>query len=80
MSRCLFGSALTDWLHQVLLARHKESTQYYAVKVLQKKIILKKKEVRFKRLGMFAVAAEPVLRTERITHPLPPLPAKAHHG
>lgn len=30
---------------QVLLARHKESTKYYAVKVLQKKIILKKKEV-----------------------------------
>lgn len=33
-------------LLQVLLARHKESTKYYAVKVLQKKIILKKKEVR----------------------------------
>ena len=33
-------------LFQVLLARHKESTEYYAVKVLQKKIILKKKEVR----------------------------------
>lgn len=32
---------------QVLLARHKESTKYYAVKVLQKKIILKKKEVCF---------------------------------
>lgn len=32
---------------QVLLARHKESTKYYAVKVLQKKIIMKKKEVRF---------------------------------
>lgn len=31
---------------KVLLARHKESTKYYAVKVLQKKIILKKKEVR----------------------------------
>lgn len=31
---------------QVLLARHKETTKYYAVKVLQKKIILKKKEVR----------------------------------
>lgn len=30
---------------QVLLARHKESTKYYAVKVLQKKIIMKKKEV-----------------------------------
>lgn len=30
---------------QVLLARHKETTKYYAVKVLQKKIILKKKEV-----------------------------------
>ncbi|XP_064182661.1 serine/threonine-protein kinase Sgk2b isoform X1 [Anguilla rostrata] len=29
---------------KVLLARHKESEQYYAVKVLQKKIILKKKE------------------------------------
>lgn len=33
-------------LLQVLLARHKESTKYYAVKVLQKKIIMKKKEVR----------------------------------
>lgn len=32
-------------LLQVLLARHKESTKYYAVKVLQKKIIMKKKEV-----------------------------------
>lgn len=32
-------------LIQVLLARHKESTKYYAVKVLQKKIIMKKKEV-----------------------------------
>lgn len=32
-------------LFQVLLARHKESTKYYAVKVLQKKIIMKKKEV-----------------------------------
>jgi len=31
---------------QVLLARHKETTKYYAVKVLQKKIIMKKKEVR----------------------------------
>ncbi|KAJ8289289.1 hypothetical protein COCON_G00019480 [Conger conger] len=29
---------------KVLLARHKDSEQYYAVKVLQKKIILKKKE------------------------------------
>ncbi|KAL4657434.1 serine/threonine-protein kinase Sgk1-like [Arapaima gigas] len=29
---------------KVLLARHKESAKYYAVKVLQKKIILKKKE------------------------------------
>lgn len=29
---------------KVLLARHKESKNYYAVKVLQKKIILKKKE------------------------------------
>lgn len=32
-------------LLQVLLARHKETTNYYAVKVLQKKIIMKKKEV-----------------------------------
>lgn len=32
-------------LLQVLLARHKETTKYYAVKVLQKKIIIKKKEV-----------------------------------
>lgn len=30
---------------KVLLARHRESNEYYAVKVLQKKIILKKKEV-----------------------------------
>ncbi|KAI1894954.1 hypothetical protein AGOR_G00121080 [Albula goreensis] len=29
---------------KVLLARHKESERYYAIKVLQKKIILKKKE------------------------------------
>ncbi|KAL4629355.1 serine/threonine-protein kinase Sgk1-like, partial [Arapaima gigas] len=29
---------------KVLLARHKESAQYYAVKVLQKKVVLKKKE------------------------------------
>lgn len=28
------------------MARHKETEQYYAVKVLQKKIIMKKKEVR----------------------------------
>lgn len=32
-------------LLQVLLARHKETTKYYAIKVLQKKIIMKKKEV-----------------------------------
>lgn len=30
---------------QVLLARHKAEEQFYAVKVLQKKAILKKKEV-----------------------------------
>lgn len=30
---------------KVLLARHRDSNEYYAVKVLQKKIILKKKEV-----------------------------------
>ncbi|PWA14847.1 hypothetical protein CCH79_00020317 [Gambusia affinis] len=34
---------------KVLLARHKETTRYYAVKVLQKKIILKKKEVSQRR-------------------------------
>lgn len=45
------GNAMTQSLTQifavlqVLLARHKESTKYYAVKVLQKKIIMKKKEV-----------------------------------
>lgn len=31
---------------QVLLARHKAEEAFYAVKVLQKKAILKKKEVR----------------------------------
>lgn len=43
-------STLTQMLtlSQVLLARHKESTKYYAVKVLQKKIIMKKKEVSLK--------------------------------
>lgn len=38
---------LTVWLaFQVLLARHKAEEAFYAVKVLQKKAILKKKEVR----------------------------------
>lgn len=31
---------------QVLLAKHKADNKFYAVKVLQKKVILKKKEVR----------------------------------
>lgn len=30
---------------QVLLAKHKDDNKFYAVKVLQKKVILKKKEV-----------------------------------
>lgn len=30
---------------QVLLAKHKTDSSFYAVKVLQKKVILKKKEV-----------------------------------
>lgn len=30
---------------QVLLAKHKADSSFYAVKVLQKKVILKKKEV-----------------------------------
>lgn len=37
---CSVGSA-----SQVLLVRHKENSKYYAVKVLQKTMILKKKEV-----------------------------------
>lgn len=32
---------------QVLLAKHKADNKFYAVKVLQKKVILKKKEVNF---------------------------------
>lgn len=39
-------SANGNPMPQVLLARHKENELYYAVKVLQKKIIMKKKEVR----------------------------------
>lgn len=37
---------LSDLTFQVLLARHKAEEVFYAVKVLQKKAILKKKEVR----------------------------------
>uniref|UniRef100_A0A672HCW3 Serine/threonine-protein kinase Sgk1-like n=1 Tax=Salarias fasciatus TaxID=181472 RepID=A0A672HCW3_SALFA len=47
---------------KVLLARHKESTQYYAVKVLQKKIILKKKEQKH-------IMAERSVLMKNIKHP-----------
>ncbi|KAF6719949.1 Serine/threonine-protein kinase Sgk1 [Oryzias melastigma] len=47
---------------QVLLARHKESTTYYAVKVLQKKIILKKKEQKH-------IMAERSVLMKNIKHP-----------
>lgn len=41
------GRNMTVWLmFQVLLARHKAEEAFYAVKVLQKKAILRKKEVR----------------------------------
>ncbi|KAG7219405.1 hypothetical protein INR49_002837 [Caranx melampygus] len=49
-------------LPQVLLARHKESTKYYAVKVLQKKIILKKKEQKH-------IMAERSVLMKNIKHP-----------
>uniref|UniRef100_A0A665W5P4 Serine/threonine-protein kinase Sgk1-like n=1 Tax=Echeneis naucrates TaxID=173247 RepID=A0A665W5P4_ECHNA len=51
---CSFG--------KVLLARHKESTKYYAVKVLQKKIILKKKEQKH-------IMAERSVLMKNIKHP-----------
>lgn len=74
-------------LLQVLLARHKESTKYYAVKVLQKKIIMKKKEVSPSDISM----NWNLQRSRRINHAainIPWLivnfyiflPAKAHHG
>ncbi|XP_055076266.1 serine/threonine-protein kinase Sgk1 isoform X1 [Misgurnus anguillicaudatus] len=47
---------------KVLLARHKESEQYYAVKVLQKKIILKKKEQKH-------IMAERSVLMKNIKHP-----------
>uniref|UniRef100_A0AAY4E6H2 Serine/threonine-protein kinase Sgk1 n=1 Tax=Denticeps clupeoides TaxID=299321 RepID=A0AAY4E6H2_9TELE len=47
---------------KVLLARHKESTEYYAVKVLQKKIILKKKEQKH-------IMAERSVLMKNIKHP-----------
>uniref|UniRef100_A0A3B4BHX7 Serine/threonine-protein kinase Sgk1 n=1 Tax=Periophthalmus magnuspinnatus TaxID=409849 RepID=A0A3B4BHX7_9GOBI len=47
---------------KVLLARHKESTKYYAVKVLQKKIILKKKEQKH-------IMAERSVLMKNIKHP-----------
>ncbi|GAA6233224.1 serine/threonine-protein kinase Sgk1-like isoform X2 [Lates japonicus] len=47
---------------KVLLARHKESTNYYAVKVLQKKIILKKKEQKH-------IMAERSVLMKNIKHP-----------
>ena len=43
------GGFLVDDIHslfQVLLARHRNSKDYYAVKVLQKQAILRKREVR----------------------------------
>uniref|UniRef100_A0A671NJ66 Serine/threonine-protein kinase Sgk1 n=1 Tax=Sinocyclocheilus anshuiensis TaxID=1608454 RepID=A0A671NJ66_9TELE len=47
---------------KVLLARHKENEQYYAVKVLQKKIILKKKEQKH-------IMAERSVLMKNIKHP-----------
>uniref|UniRef100_A0A8B9RFQ4 Serine/threonine-protein kinase Sgk1 n=1 Tax=Astyanax mexicanus TaxID=7994 RepID=A0A8B9RFQ4_ASTMX len=47
---------------KVLLARHKETEQYYAVKVLQKKIILKKKEQKH-------IMAERSVLMKNIKHP-----------
>lgn len=47
---------------KVLLARHKESGQYYAVKVLQKKIIMKKKEQKH-------IMAERSVLMKNIKHP-----------
>ncbi|XP_059205414.1 STKc_SGK domain-containing protein isoform X1 [Centropristis striata] len=47
---------------KVLLARHKESTKYYAVKVLQKKIIMKKKEQKH-------IMAERSVLMKNIKHP-----------
>ncbi|XP_049607626.1 STKc_SGK domain-containing protein isoform X2 [Syngnathus scovelli] len=47
---------------KVLLARHKESTKYYAVKVLQKKVILKKKEQKH-------IMAERSVLMKNIKHP-----------
>ncbi|KAK2920860.1 hypothetical protein Q8A73_000345 [Channa argus] len=47
---------------KVLLARHKESSNYYAVKVLQKKIILKKKEQKH-------IMAERSVLMKNIKHP-----------
>ncbi|KAK7909297.1 hypothetical protein WMY93_013981 [Mugilogobius chulae] len=47
---------------KVLLARHKETKKYYAVKVLQKKIILKKKEQKH-------IMAERSVLMKNIKHP-----------
>uniref|UniRef100_A0A1A7YQF9 Serine/threonine-protein kinase Sgk1 n=1 Tax=Iconisemion striatum TaxID=60296 RepID=A0A1A7YQF9_9TELE len=47
---------------KVLLARHKETTRYFAVKVLQKKIILKKKEQKH-------IMAERSVLMKNIKHP-----------
>uniref|UniRef100_A0A3P9NY30 Si:ch211-195b13.1 n=1 Tax=Poecilia reticulata TaxID=8081 RepID=A0A3P9NY30_POERE len=47
---------------QVLLARHRETTRYYAVKVLQKKIILKKKEQKH-------IMAERSVLMKNVQHP-----------
>uniref|UniRef100_A0A3B3X4Z2 Uncharacterized protein n=1 Tax=Poecilia mexicana TaxID=48701 RepID=A0A3B3X4Z2_9TELE len=47
---------------KVLLARHRETTRYYAVKVLQKKIILKKKEQKH-------IMAERSVLMKNVQHP-----------
>lgn len=53
---------LTVWLaFQVLLARHKAEEAFYAVKVLQKKAILKKKEVRVTPDGLVDNTLYPVV-------------------
>lgn len=51
---------------QVLLAKHRTDNKFYAVKVLQKKIILKKKEV-FKFIIWFTVTAHPALKQFKLS-------------
>lgn len=75
-------------LLQVLLARHKESTKYYAVKVLQKKIIMKKKEVSLRFMTTHTPKFIPLLfhnvkfESDEYSFILTStfLPAKTHHG